>query len=334
MTTEDLIRAYYAAFNRRDVEGFLALLAEEVMHDVNQGGRQVGKGAFRRFLDRMNERYEERIVDLVVTTGVDGAHAAAEFTVLGRYLKTDDGLPPARGQRYRLAAGAFFEVRDGKVARITNTYNVRNWISQVCEPASVVAGIRVERLTRDGFAKSLPGLARLRMTVFRDFPYLYEGDEAYETRYVETYAKSPDSVIVAAFDGDNLIGAATGAPLEHEHEYIKAPFHAAGFDASKIFYFGESVLLPTYRNRGIGVAFFEHREAHARVLQRFDRVVFCAVTRSADHPKRPSDYAPLDGFWRNRGYRPLAGIESVFSWRDIGDNVPTEKPMRFWIREI
>jgi steroid delta-isomerase-like uncharacterized protein len=131
MNSEALIRAYYAAFNAKDVTGFLALLAEDVVHDINQGGREQGKKAFAAFLTRMNLCYDEQIVDITVMTSADGAHAAAEFIVLGKYIRTDIGLPSARGQTYRLPAGAFFEIRDGKVARISNYYNLEDWLKQV-----------------------------------------------------------------------------------------------------------------------------------------------------------------------------------------------------------
>lgn len=129
--TEALIRDYYSAFNAGDMEGFLALLADDVVHDINQGGREKGKKAFAAFLDRMNRSYEEQIVELAVMVNEDGSRAASEFIVLGKYLKTDEGLPPAKGQTYRLPAGAFFEVKDGKVARISNTYNLQDWLKQV-----------------------------------------------------------------------------------------------------------------------------------------------------------------------------------------------------------
>ncbi len=128
---ETLIRRYYDAFNAGDEAAFLALLAEDVVHDVNQGGREVGREAFARFLSRMNRCYRERVEDLLVLTEPSGTRAAAEFTVHGTYLDTDEGLPPARGQRYVLAAGAFFKLRDGKVARVSNHYNLPDWIRQV-----------------------------------------------------------------------------------------------------------------------------------------------------------------------------------------------------------
>jgi steroid delta-isomerase-like uncharacterized protein len=127
----ELVRAYYDAFNRGDREGMLALLTDDVAHDVNQGGREVGKEAFRRFLARMDRSYREELADIVVMASPDGRRAAAEFTVHGTYLATDEGLPPARGQTYRLPAGTFFEIQGGRIARVTTYYNLKDWIAQV-----------------------------------------------------------------------------------------------------------------------------------------------------------------------------------------------------------
>jgi steroid delta-isomerase-like uncharacterized protein len=127
----DLIARYYAAFNARDWDGFFALLGDNVVHDLNQGARETGKAAFRAFIDRMNASYSEQIVDIAVCINADGTRAAAEYLVLGTYLKTDEGLPPASGQTYRLPGGAFFEVRDGRVARVSNYYNLQDWLKQV-----------------------------------------------------------------------------------------------------------------------------------------------------------------------------------------------------------
>ena len=132
---ETTIRAYYAAFNAGDTEAFLALLTEDVIHDISQGGREIGREAFRRFMGHMDRCYKETLTDLVVMTSPDGRRAAAEFVVHGTYLATDPGVPagtaPARGQTYSLPAGAFFDLRDGKVARISNHYNLGDWIAQV-----------------------------------------------------------------------------------------------------------------------------------------------------------------------------------------------------------
>lgn len=127
---EALVRAYYDAFNRGDVPAFLALLADDVVHDINQGAREVGRDAFSQFLARMNRCYQERIEDLVILTEPSGTRAAAEFTVHGTYVHSDEGLPPATGQTYTLPAGAFFELRDGKVSRISNHYNLQDWLGQ------------------------------------------------------------------------------------------------------------------------------------------------------------------------------------------------------------
>lgn len=129
--TAQLVERYYAAFNAGDMGTFLSLLADDVVHDINQGGRETGKAAFETFMQRMNAHYREQLRDMVIMASPDGTRAAAEFVVHGEYLRTDDGLPEAKGQRYVLPAGAFFEVRDGKVARISNYYNLQDWIAQV-----------------------------------------------------------------------------------------------------------------------------------------------------------------------------------------------------------
>lgn len=131
MTATELVQAYYAAFNASDMPAFLDLLAEDVVHDINQGERQVGKATFAVFMDKMNRCYRERLTDIVVMQNADGDRAAAEFVVHGEYLADDEGLPPANGQTYVLPAGAFFEIKDGKVARISNYYNLNDWIAQV-----------------------------------------------------------------------------------------------------------------------------------------------------------------------------------------------------------
>ncbi len=129
--TEALIRRYYERFNQQDVEGFMALLDDGVVHDISQGDRETGKPAFRRFLEHMNRTYREEIRDLAVMVDATGTRAAAEFTLLGTYLATDGDLPPAKGQRYTLNVGAFFKIRNGKVARISNHYNMKDWLRQV-----------------------------------------------------------------------------------------------------------------------------------------------------------------------------------------------------------
>lgn len=135
MDAAALIRAYLDAFNRGDRAAMLGLLADDVAHDVNQGGREVGHGAFAAFMARMDRCYRERLVDIVVMADPSGARAAAEFIVEGEYLATDEGLPEAKGQAYRLPAGAFYAIRDGRIARVTMHYNLNDWMAQVRAPS-------------------------------------------------------------------------------------------------------------------------------------------------------------------------------------------------------
>ncbi len=127
----NLIQNYYSTFNAGDRVAFLALLTEDVAHDINQGGKELGKEAFRTFLARMDRCYREQVCDLVVFANEDGTRGAAELFIEGEYLATDDGLPPANGQRYRLPVGAFFELQNGRVSRVTNYYNLEEWLRQV-----------------------------------------------------------------------------------------------------------------------------------------------------------------------------------------------------------
>lgn len=175
-------------------------------------------------------------------------------------------------------------------------------------------------------------LARLRVTVFRDWPYLYDGDAAYERRYLARYARG-DSIVVAAYGDGAMVGAATGMPLSDHSDDFAAAFAGKGIDMKDVFYCAESVLLPRFRGQGAGHVFFDRREAHA-AASGFRRVAFCGVVRPADHPARPNGYRPLDAFWRARGYVPLDGVVARFSWRDLGEETETEKPLQFWMRDL
>ncbi|MCF6369277.1 GNAT family N-acetyltransferase [Rhizobium halophilum] len=182
-------------------------------------------------------------------------------------------------------------------------------------------------------APSFDDLARLRIIVFRDFPYLYHGDSDYERQYMETYARSQGSVFVLAIDHDAVVGASTGTPMAAETDEVKAPFLASGRDPNDYFYFGESVLLPAYRGHGIGLAFFAEREAQARLLG-LRYTTFCAVERPLDHPRRPADYVPLDDFWEKRGYRHHPELRTTFTWRDLDEARESPKPLSFWIKDL
>lgn len=179
----------------------------------------------------------------------------------------------------------------------------------------------------------LPALARLRIRVFRDFPYLYDGELSYEADYLGRYAENPNSLFVLAFDGEELVGAATGQPLQDEVDEFRQPFITSGINPERVFYYGESVLLPTYRGSGTGKRFLAEREAHAK-RQGFDIAAFCAVERPADHPAKPADYCSLHGFWNAHGYQRHGELATTFAWRDIGEPVESHKPMVFWLKPL
>lgn len=192
--------------------------------------------------------------------------------------------------------------------------------------------IRTAVLTGDAVGTVLDDLARLRIAVFRDWPYLYDGDPDYERAYLQVY-QAPGAVVVAAYDGTRMVGAATGAPMEHHARDFAAAFTARPEPLEQIFYCAESVLLPEYRGHGLGHAFFDAREAQGRALGR-SFCAFCSVIRPADHPLRPEGYRPLDGFWRGRGYAPLPGVVASFEWKDHDQPATTRKPLQFWMKPL
>jgi GNAT superfamily N-acetyltransferase len=192
--------------------------------------------------------------------------------------------------------------------------------------------IRIERWSGPALEQFIPELARLRIQVFRDFPYLYDGNIEYEKKYLQTYIDCPESVIVIAFDGDKVVGASTAIPMKYETDELKKPFIEHGYNLDEVFYCSESVLDKNYRGLGIGVRFFEEREAHAEHLGGFKYICFCCVERPADHPRRPADYVPLDQFWTKRGYVKHPELHTSYVWKDLDDADETPKPMTFWLK--
>lgn len=194
-------------------------------------------------------------------------------------------------------------------------------------------GISVRALRGAALEAALEDVARLRIAVFRDWPYLYDGSLDYEREYLRTYRDSPGALLVGAFFGEVLVGASTSTPMEDHAGEFAAPMTGRGVALEKILYGAESVLLPEYRGKGIGHRFFDLREDHARALGR-THVAFCSVMRPADHPLRPASYRTNDAFWQGRGYAPLPGAVAEFSWKDLGQEGETVKPLQFWMREL
>ncbi|MCH4090978.1 GNAT family N-acetyltransferase [Acetobacter sp.] len=178
--------------------------------------------------------------------------------------------------------------------------------------------VTIETITGERLLSVVPDLARLRITVFREWPYLYDGNLAYEEDYLHAYMQSPETAVVVAKDSDRVVGASTCLPLKDEMACIRAPFEERGLSASDFFYFGESVLLESYRGQGIGVRFFEERERHARSASQASFAVFCAVRRWKTDPRRPDDAHSLADFWGKRGFSPLPGLFCHMSWKEPG----------------
>jgi GNAT superfamily N-acetyltransferase len=176
-------------------------------------------------------------------------------------------------------------------------------------------------------------IARLRIAVFREFPYLYDGSLDYEMDYLEEYVSSEKSLIVLAKRGSELVGASTGIPLAEADEDFRKPIEAAGIDVRDVFYFGESVLLPEFRGQGLGHRFFDEREKHAGNLG-FRIAGFYSVIRADDHPLKPAGYRPHDAFWQKRGYALQDTMIARFPWKQLGEPQETLHELVFWLKKL
>lgn len=178
----------------------------------------------------------------------------------------------------------------------------------------------------------LDALGNLRIQVFREYPYLYEGSLDYERDYLETYQNCARSRLVLVTDaGGILIGATTCIPLAEESVGFQQPFLNAGLDVNRFLYFGESIVLPQWRGQGLGKEFFIRREAHARRLG-LDMTTFCSVDRPAEHPLRPAGYRTLDAFWASQGYEKQPGLKVKFAWKELGEDEDSPKTLTFWTK--
>ncbi|MFM7181363.1 MAG: GNAT family N-acetyltransferase [Verrucomicrobiales bacterium] len=195
------------------------------------------------------------------------------------------------------------------------------------EPIEITVARGAEVLAR------MDALAELRVRVFREWPYLYDGDTAYEHDYLSTYAKCPEAIVVVASTGGRVIGASTALPLKKEPDTVRAPFALAGLPVESYFYFGESVLLPEFRGRGIGGRFMEERLREASDTG-YTWATFCAVERDPADPRRPHGFLDLHPFWASRGFERRADLATEFHWKEIGETESTAKPMVFWVKSL
>jgi GNAT superfamily N-acetyltransferase len=189
-------------------------------------------------------------------------------------------------------------------------------------------------LTGKAIEPFLEDLACLRIEVFKEFPYLYEGSQEYEREYLDTYINSPRSLVVLVYDAEKCIGATTCIPLEDESEEFLKPFLKQNIDISKVFYFGESIIKKDYRGNRIGHKFFEIREEHARkTISNLNYTAFCSVVREDTHPLKPKNYKPLNSFWSRMGYAEMINMYVMYPWRDVGSNDEDLKRMNFWLKK-
>lgn len=185
-----------------------------------------------------------------------------------------------------------------------------------------------------GFSSILDELGELRIRVFREWPYLYEGNLDYERTYLKTYLQSPTSFGFFAFDGDKLVGATTAMELQDELLAFQQPFIQQSFDVNKVVYFGESILLPEYRGKGLGKRFMQERLSYARSFGDKEFAAFCAVARPSDHPLRPASYKPLDQFWLASGFTPCEDMVASFKWKDLDKKHDDQKILQFWLQPL
>lgn len=194
-----------------------------------------------------------------------------------------------------------------------------------------LTGLHIRKVHGKELLPLIHDLGKLRIAVFYDFPYLYEGTPEYERAYLETYALAKNSFVLAVYDGNEMIGATTAVPLSEETAAVRKPFEDNGTDISSTCYFGESLLLPYYRGRGIGHLFFDEREAFAKRLGH-SLTTFCAVDRPEDHPLKPANYRPNNAFWQKRGYREQSDLTCEMWWKDRGQAGETRKQLTFWTK--
>jgi GNAT superfamily N-acetyltransferase len=196
--------------------------------------------------------------------------------------------------------------------------------------------VTIKTVVGEGVLPYIAALARLRIAVFREFPYLYDGKLEYEAQYLQNYSQNPAFALVLAVDTiagqETVVGASTAMPLIASDALVQQAFAGSQWPIERGLYYGESVLELGYRGQGVGLGFFAAREAHARALG-LDFATFCAVVRPSDHPRRPIGYVPLDDFWHKRGFNQTK-LTTSFSWQDIDEEHENPKEMVFWLKGL
>lgn len=199
---------------------------------------------------------------------------------------------------------------------------------------SLETNLNFKKIIGSEFESYLNSIGRLRICVFREWPYLYQGDLEYETKYLQKYVNSERSFAFLIFNKQELVGATTAIPLIDETCEVQKPFIANEIDVSKVIYFGESILLPEFRGRGFGKRFMQERIDYARALKQFEIAAFCAVVRDPNDKRRPDHFQSLTSFWSSQGFVRQVDCIAKMSWQEIGHNQETEKNLEFWIKQL
>jgi GNAT superfamily N-acetyltransferase len=195
--------------------------------------------------------------------------------------------------------------------------------------------LSLEVLQGNEAKKHLHEIATLRMQVFAEFPYLYDGDLDYEKKYLDRYFSSQNSLVVCLWDEKSLVGASTAIHLPEEAPMIRSAFEKfKKFPLSEVVYFGESILNKKYRGLGYGKKFFEEREKFAKSIKGVFYTSFCAVIREINDPRRPKDYFSPDILWKKLNYAPVPGLKCTLEWKEHSEEKDTPKELQFWIKKI
>lgn len=214
---------------------------------------------------------------------------------------------------------------------ILNAYDAEDCFVFVIQKRSLPDSIRIETLVGSDMEKALDGLAALRIQVFQEWPYLYEGNLEHEKNYIKTFAKLKHAALIGAFDHEKLVGAATCSALVEQDEWVLKAFEGSQLDLQTLFYFGESVLDQSYRGLGLGHVFFDERERFARQFEHITTSCFCAVERSDEDPRKPAEYRNLHKFWRSRGYSRAENIKANLQWPEGQTKEMCSHNLQFWL---
>lgn len=193
--------------------------------------------------------------------------------------------------------------------------------------------LKIIRISGAEIQPHITDVARLRLQILQQFPYLYDGEQTKEEQYLQTFADCAHAVFVLAQDQQNIVGASIGIPLQNSLPDIQKPFIDNNYDIKDLFYFGESVLESRYRSRGIYRRFYQEREAFART-NKYGLATFCEVERQASHPQKPRDYVAMNDFWLRLGYQKHSELMSTLNWKEMQNSEQSAKTMLFWLKNL